>query len=179
VAPQDDETGEKYLRLYGLLSASYIQQQAIFTIYRITNVGKPRELKQKFDTLKIRELRHKLSSHSTDYLNPAVGAQEAYVPLRIELRDDEVTAVQYASSLNHEKVHIHDAIETHTRMMIDVMDKIIEKSIKALFRGHNKKQVEFSDQLSDLRVENNGGFVLGSGTGSKTIVTFVKSQPTE
>jgi len=33
-----EEIGEKYLRLYGLLSATYIQQRAILTIYRILNV---------------------------------------------------------------------------------------------------------------------------------------------
>src|SRR5579864_548231 len=172
-----DETGEKYLRLYGLLSATYIQQQSILTIYRIMNVPDPKKLKEKFDALKIRELRHKLSSHSTDYINLEANVMEAYVPLRLDLRDNEVTAVQYSYPVNHDKINILDAIESHTRLMIDTMDEVIEKSIGTIFKGHDKKQAEFSEQLSDLRIEKHGGFVLGSGTGSKIVDTFVESKP--
>jgi hypothetical protein len=40
-----DDIGEKYLRLYGLLSATYIQQQSIGTIFRIMNLPDPKALK--------------------------------------------------------------------------------------------------------------------------------------
>ena len=33
-----NEVGERYLRLYGLLSATYIQQQAVIKLYQLVNV---------------------------------------------------------------------------------------------------------------------------------------------
>src|SRR6266436_9218228 len=82
-----NDIGEKYLRLYGLLSATYIQQEAILTIYRIMNVPNLKATISRFDGLDIRSLRHKLSSHGTDYRDRLTGAKEAYVPLRLNLAD--------------------------------------------------------------------------------------------
>jgi hypothetical protein len=64
-----NELGERYLRLYGLLSATYIQQQSALTIHKLMNVSDYKATRAKFQALKIRALRHKLSSHGTDYFN--------------------------------------------------------------------------------------------------------------
>ncbi len=49
-----NDIGEKYLRLYGILSASYIQQQAIITLYKLNNIPHPREAIKKIKALKIK-----------------------------------------------------------------------------------------------------------------------------
>ncbi len=36
-----DDLGEKYIRLYGVLNATYIQQQALLNLYRISNAPDP------------------------------------------------------------------------------------------------------------------------------------------
>ena len=62
-----------------------------------------------------------------------------------------------------------------------VVDAIIAKAIRTLFKGHDKKQREFLDELSDLRIEKAGGLVFKGPKGAhKIIVTFVgsKSSPT-
>jgi hypothetical protein len=110
-----DNLGEKYLRLYGLLSATYIQQQSILTIYHIMNAPDLKKTKGRFDALQIRELRHKLSAHSTDYRNKEKATKEAYVPLRFDLGDKVVTAVRQTPSTHHEgivprDVEIHEAV---------------------------------------------------------------------
>jgi len=86
------EIGEKYLRLYGLLSATYIQQEAVLTIYRLMNVTDPAEAKKRFEALQIRSLRHKIAAHGTSYNNPR-GGKEAHVVIRIELGDWEVASI--------------------------------------------------------------------------------------
>jgi hypothetical protein len=171
-----DDLGEKYLRLYGLLSAIYIQQQSILTIYKLMNVTNLKQTRAAFEALQIRQLRHKLSAHGTDYLNKDAGIKEAYVPLRLDLGERTVTAVQYASSLRQEKTDLAAAIDAHTRLMIDTMDRICEKTIKTLFKGHSKKVEEFTEELSDLRIEKSGGMVIKGGAegAPKLIVAFVK-----
>jgi hypothetical protein len=175
-----DDLGEKYLRLYGLLSAIYIQQQAILTIYKLMNVTNLKQTRAAFEALQIRQLRHKLSAHGTDYLNKS-GTTEAYVPLRLDLGDRTVTAVQYASSLRQEKTDLGAAIDAHARLMIDTMDKICAKTIKSLFKGHSKKVEEFTEELSDLRIEKSGGMVIKGGAegAPKLIVAFVKPSMSE
>jgi hypothetical protein len=107
-----DDMGEKYLRLYGMLSAVYIPQEAILTIYCIMCVGNFKGMRMKFESLEIRQLRHKLSSHGTAYLNNKTNITEAYVPLRYEIGDTDVTAVNNTSSCR-EKINLKEAIETH------------------------------------------------------------------
>ncbi len=167
-----NDLGERYLRLYGLLSSTYIQQQATLTIYKIMNAPDPKKIRERFDALEIRKLRHKLSAHSTDYLSTGA-VLEAYVPLRLDLGDTNVTAVRHTSPMRHEKVNLSDAIEAHMQLMIDVIDTITAKAINTLFKGHQNKQTEFSKELSDLRIEKAGGLVLKGPKGApKFIVTF-------
>jgi uncharacterized protein YutE (UPF0331/DUF86 family) len=171
-----DDIGEKYLRLYGLLSATYIQQQAILTIYRIMNVPNVKAAFHRFEGLDIRSLRHKLSSHGTDYQNRATGKKEAYVPLRLDLGDTNVTSVNHAGSSEHQRVDLTNAIQEHIEVAIDILDGVVAKSIGTILKVKKDKKL-FLDKLSDLRIEKAGGLVFKSDSGPKLIVTFVGSDP--
>ncbi len=170
-----NDIGEKYLRLYGLLSATYIQQEAILTIYRIMNVPNLKTAINRFASLDIRSLRHKLSSHGTEYFDRMTGKKEAYVPLRFDLGDMNVTAVNHTGSARHQKVDLAKAIQEHVELVIDVLDGVVEKSIRTVF-GASKNKKEFLDKLSDLRIEKAGGLVFKAEGGPKLIVTFVGSE---
>jgi hypothetical protein len=81
--------------------------------------------------------------------------------------------------MHHERVDLAAAIEAHARLMIDAMDVILEKAIKTLFKGNRKKQGGFSQELSDLRVEKDGGIVFKGPKGApRIIVTFVGAKRT-
>jgi hypothetical protein len=176
-ATKYDDFGERYLRLYGLLSATYIQQQSMLTVYRLINCLNPKKMKMELERLQIRKLRHKLSAHGTDYLNTETGHKEAYVPLRFDLGDRKVTAVRHSQPMEHEKVDVSDAIEAHLRYVIEMMDSIIAKANKTFFKGQEKRQKEFAEELDDLRTEKSGGLVLkGPKDGHKIVVTFVGSK---
>jgi hypothetical protein len=172
-----DDVGEKYLRLYGLLSATYIQQQSIGTIFRIMNLPDPKALKAAFEALEIRDLRHKLSSHGTDFLDRTMGSQQAFVPIRFDLGDFRISYVNYSSSTSHHKVDISAAIEAHVRLMVGVMDAIIEKSLTTLFEANSKQKSELEAELADLRVEKADGLVFKTGAGPKLVVTVVGTKP--
>src|SRR5260370_15889840 len=104
------------------------------------NLPDPRALKAKFETLKIRDLRHKLSSHGTDFRDNATGSKQAFVPLRFDLDDFRISYVNYTSSTSHHTVDISAAIETHVRLMIEIMDAIIEKSLTTIFETTSKQK---------------------------------------
>lgn len=168
-----NDLGEMYLRLYGLLSAAYIQQQSIIALFRILNVPNLKKTKALLDALQVRELRHKLAAHSGDYLNKG-GKKEAYVPLRFDLGSWMVTAVRHTHPMDHEKVDIREAIEVHLRLIIDSMDQIVEKAIGTLFKTDASRRAQFGERLRDLRIEKSGGLVFeGPSGGPKIRITFV------
>ena len=85
------DVGERYLRLYGLQNAAYIQQQAVLKLFKLMNVPNPKAIQAELDDLKVRKLRHKLASHSTDYENPVTQDMETYLPVRIGVTAREYT----------------------------------------------------------------------------------------
>ena len=78
-----EDIGERYLRLYGVLNATYIQQEAILNLYKLMNVPKWNNSKKDISLLKIREVRHKVGAHSNDYLNRSTDRLESFVPVRL------------------------------------------------------------------------------------------------
>jgi hypothetical protein len=171
------DLGEKYLRLYGLLSATYIQQQSMGTIFRIMNLPDPKALKAKFEGLEIRDLRHKLSSHGTDFRDNITGTKQAFVPIRFDLGDFRISYVNYTSSTSHHTVDIATAIEAHVRLMIETMDSIIEKSLTTIFESSSKQKDELEAELADLRIGRAGGLVFKTDAGPKLVVTFAGTKP--
>ena len=169
-----DETGEKYLRLYGILSATYIQQQALLKLHQLMNVPpsvkKAREL---VNSLLIRSLRHKLCAHSVDYLDKKTGSIEAHIPIRIDLDNFTCTYGKDGRG-NQNSVDLKVAVDEHLNTMVELLDKIMEKAVKTLFKGQesSKACTQFSEVLNDLRVLRKGGIVHRLPEGRKLIITM-------
>jgi hypothetical protein len=164
-----DETGEKYLRLYGLLSATYMQQEAITKLYRLMNCADPKKVEERVHALRIRVLRHQLASHSVDFRDPNGGKNRAYVPIRIGLRDFtcDVTENRGDGSFT---VALDDATNEHCVALADILDAVYEKSIGTIFRGQDSKVSEFTAALADLRNIRSGRLmILRSGSGDSSL----------
>jgi hypothetical protein len=169
-----EDVGEKYLRLYGILSATYIQQEALLKLYQIVNVPPSfKKGKELVDKLLIRSLRHKLSSHGTNYLNKQSNSIQAYVPIRFDLNNFNCTYAKNGRG-NHNSVDLKEAVNEHLNTMIELLDRILEKALKTLFKGQetSKNRIKFSEKLADLRIIRKGGFVQQSPNGRKLIITM-------
>ncbi len=169
-----DDVGEKYLRLYGILSATYIQQEAMLKLCQLMNVLPTlKKGKKLVDSLLIRSLRHKLCSHSTNYYNKESDSIQAYEPIRIDLDDFNCTYAKNGRG-SHNSVDLKEAVDEHLNMMIELLDKTMEKAIKTLFKGQesSKSCTEFSKVLDDLRVIRKGSIVLQHHAGRKLIITM-------
>jgi hypothetical protein len=163
------DVGERYLRLYGLLSAAYIQQQAVLKLCKLMNVPNPKAIKAKLDDLEIRALRHKLASHSTDYADPTTQNIETYVPVRIGVDGFHCMYLNnQAKAL--QSVDLEAAVEEHCRLLISMMDTMYAKAIRTLYKGQSKKLAEHTERLEDLRTEKDGGTVLRLPQGGKLVI---------
>lgn len=165
------DIGENYLRFYGLLSAAYIQQQAVLKLFRLMNVPNLKAIKAKLNDLQIRALRHKLTSHSTDYKNP-VGGIETYVPIRIGLSGFHCKYSQNRGK-TLQSLDLEAAVEEHCRLLISVMDSMYAEAIQTLYRDQDKKLAELKERLQDLRIEKDGGIVWRLPQGGKLMIRTI------
>jgi hypothetical protein len=166
-----DEIGEKYLRLYGLLSAIYNQQRAVIRMCKIMKVSNPSRIKDAFDDLTITHLRHKLAAHSVGYANQRTRGIEAYAPVRIGFGEFQITLMSYtALSTPYEKANVLQVLHQHTELMISTMDQLVERTIKHLFGGEAGRHKRFTQELRDLRLERCGGLVVKAPGALKIII---------
>jgi hypothetical protein len=169
-----NEAGKRYLRLYGILSPTYIQQEAILKLSHLVNV--PPTLKEGKDMiarLEIRLLRHKLCSHSIDYYDKKSGSIQTYVPIRIDLRGFDCGYMDNKEIKMH-SVDFQKAIDEHLNTLIEMLDRILDKAIKTMYKGQERSEryKEFSEKLEDLRIIRKGGFASRLPDGTKFIMTM-------
>ena len=164
-----EDIGEAYLRLYGLLSAAYIQQQAVLKMFELMNVPNPRNFRRELDGLEIRDLRHRLASHGTDYANRATQSTETYVPIRIGVGGYGCTYTNNETS-QHRTVNLEDALKSHCELLAETIDTIYEKAIRTLYKGQTKKLQEAEKRLEDLRTAKDGGLVVRFPKGGKLVI---------
>ena len=156
-----DETGEKYLRLYGLLIAAYVQQQAALKLHKLMNCTAQKPIKSQADNLQIRSLRHQLASHSLDYFDFGDRTTSAFVPVRIDLGGFNCTVTENRGdrSMSYD---LRKAVLEHCDFLLNLLDAIYEKSYKTLFKSQKTKLLEHSEKLEDLRKIKTGYVIFRS-----------------
>lgn len=165
-----DDFGEKYIRLYGVLNATYIQQQALLNLHRIANVPNLREIEGQVANLKVREVRNKLGAHSVDYANREAGHTESFVPVRITLSGMRCDYYNN-TTFQHTEVNLKDAIHEHVELMNDMYDAIYRKSVKTIYKSNKDKQVDLLDKIDDAVVLRDGGIVMRGANGNRVFIT--------
>lgn len=171
-----EDVGERYLRLYGLLSATYLQQEAVLKLYSLINCPSPSDVKAELNNLEIRTLRHQVASHSVDYLPPSRGKTQAFVPVRIGLSGFSCMVTEGRGNSTR-TIQLDDAINAHCHVITSVLDRIYEKSVKTFFKGQTQRIEEFTKKLEDLRFVRDGNILIRSSDSSKPIeirVVFVE-----
>ena len=164
-----DDTGERYLRLYGVLNATFIQQQAILKLYQLMNVPGLENTKKRIYELRIRELRHKVGAHGVDYSSTDSRKLESFVPVRVSL---EQFSCDYMNNetLAVETVNLKEFVEEHFKLMLELLATIYEKTVKTAYKGSEKKLREHKEKLNDLNIICNGGVVMETPGGGKFII---------
>ncbi|MET4568211.1 hypothetical protein [Rhodanobacter soli] len=174
-----DDTGEKYLRLYGLLSAAYIQQQAALKLHNLMNGAKQKDFKRRADQLAIRILRHQLASHSLDCRDFSTNSVSAFVPVRIDLGGFNCTVTENRGD-GSASYNLREGVKGHCEFMLDLLDATYEKSYRTLFKNNRAKLDEHSGKLEELRHAKAGHLVFKSPhPGGPNIVIVPMKVPRE
>ena len=166
--------GERYIRLYGVLNASYIQQQAIINLCRICSVSPLPPVIEKVNELKIRDIRHKLGAHSNDCLNQD-GKKESFVPVRMSMSEFTVT-YSNTNKGNFHTANIKECVEEHLQLMTELYDQIYEKFVNCIYKSNEEKIESLMKMIETPRYEKDGHSVMENGK-EKIILKITVEKP--
>ncbi len=166
-----DDLGEKYIRLYGVLNATYIQQQALLNLHRLSNTPDLNKAEASVNLLTIRDIRHKLGAHSVDYSNRETSQTESFVPVRLTLGGMHCEYYNN-STLSNSSVDLATALNEHISLMNDMYTLIYEKLAKTIYKSNQEKYEKLIDELSDGKVMRDGGITIRNADGYRVLVTI-------
>ncbi|WP_295929832.1 hypothetical protein [uncultured Xanthomonas sp.] len=168
------DTGEKYLRLYGLLGATYSQQRAALKLHKLTNCPRVKEFGDRARRLQATVLRHQIAAHSLDNMDESGQVVAAFVPVRFDLEGFNCTVTKNRgdASKSHD---LAEAIGEHCEFMADILDAIYEKCAKTFFKNDAARRTVYLKNLEGLREIRAGAIVFRAG-GVKIFVNTVDSK---
>lgn len=158
-------TGENYLRLYGVLNAVYQQSLATINLMEIFKLNEKNTLKNELKKTRCVELRNKIASHPSNYLSTTEGDNsfDVYEISRHNLENGEISLLKNQD--HFENYDLNKIIKDFDTKIQEVLSLIISKFLKKKFQNKGKHFIEF-EKLEKIR---NGALEFG-----KTIITFEK-----
>jgi len=143
-------TGERYLRLYGVLSAVYIHFRAISTIAELVKV-KDYLLEKSFKKLDISFLRNAISAHPVNYeIN---GEKTNYKIARYSVEDTNKIII-IDSQNNSTQYDIQEALNTYLIFAEKALNTSIKKLIRNRFGNSKDNENELLDKLKVINSSN-------------------------
>lgn len=165
-----NEVGEKYLRLYGALNSTYIQQEAVFTICKLCQVPEQTYFRDRLKKLEIRDIRHKLGAHSIDYIDKQKKEVLSFVPVRFDMGGLHLNYINN-NDLSQKSVNLLSGINEHLDLMADIIYATLEKIKKTLYKSNPDKVAEIDKGLEELLIKRVGGHVFDHDDGRRVIFT--------
>lgn len=172
------DTGEKYIRLYGALNATYLQQQAVINLFKISNTDKSKSAQLQINKLLIRTIRNKIGAHAVDYENHHEDVTESFVPVRFSL-GGMVLNFYNNRTLEPETVDLQQAIENHLELMISLYSKLYKKSVRTIYKSNDEKINFLMQNVSDEEAKLKRHTVIRSSSGDVMFTTMMLSPVTD
>ncbi|MCP3671974.1 MAG: hypothetical protein GY814_16390 [Gammaproteobacteria bacterium] len=170
-----DEIGEKYLRLYGVLNATYMQQQAIYNLFRFFQCNEVHNKKKEIDSLEIVTIRHKLAAHSANYEDPESGKMHVFVPVRMELNDFECSYFNHYND-EYKTVNLTNAIEEHLKLMYRIYIEVVKKTVTTVYKCNKDKRQELISKVEPFEKMLSGcGLMKNQATGEYMVISYVSA----
>ncbi len=141
-------TGENYLRLYGVLSAVYIQQQAILKLSDLFKTGHQEKLKKDFEDLEITFLRHCISAHPINYSNNI--SKVSFKIDRSSLNDNGLLNIIDESN-NFKTYNIFQLLKEYISQAEKCLEVISQKLISNCYKTAKKKFEELNIELEKIK----------------------------
>lgn len=152
-----ENTGEKYLRLYGILNSISQQYLAIINLMELFKLEEKQSYKEQLKQSTCIELRNKIASHSTNYSTDRTNKNfDVYEISRAEMENENICLLKNQEYF--EKYDLTRSINDFNILLHGILSKILEKFLKKKFNNQGKHYVEFQ-KLEKLR---NGAIQLGN-----------------
>ena len=141
--------GEKYLRLYGILSSVYQQRLAVINFMEIFKLAAKNEYKEMLENSDCIQLRNKIAAHPSNYQeNRDDNHFFVYEISRPELRVENVRLMK--NQEQYEEYDIKKALDKFDKLIEQILTEILEKFIKKKFQNNGKYYQEFAE-IEDLK----------------------------
>ncbi len=141
------DKGENYLRLYGVLSAVYIQQQAILKLSDLFKTGHLDNLKADFDKLEITFLRHCISAHPINFNQN--GVKVSFRIDRNSLNDNGLLNIR--NEFNETKTfNIYNSLNDYILQAENCLKIISKKVISNCYQSAKGKFEELNEKLERI-----------------------------
>ena len=140
-------TGERYLRLYGVLSSVYIHFRAISTLADLVK-SKTSELEQEFKNLDISFLRNAISAHPVNFeLN---GDKMNFKIARYSLNDlGSLDVIDKQNQFN--TYDLHESLNAYIEFSEETIEKVIKKMVQNRYASSAIKREELLNKLEKLK----------------------------
>ena len=157
-------TGEKYLRLYGILNAFYQQNLAIINLIKLFHLAPEKRIINQLKDLDCIKLRNKIAAHSTNYSEDFNNDKfDVYAISRPELERGKIRLRKNQDI--SETYLLNELINDFNKKVQEILSEILKKFIKKKFNNQGMKFDEFT-KLEKLR---NGAIQVGN-----SIIKFKK-----
>ncbi|MCB0801944.1 MAG: hypothetical protein KDB74_02500 [Flavobacteriales bacterium] len=140
-------TGEKYLRLYGVLSSVYIHFRAISTLADLAKT-KTNELEDKFKNLKINFLRNAISAHPVNFkLNESIAN---FKVVRYSVNDHGL--LEIVNMKNEFKSYdLNKSIIEYIEFSENTLEAVIRKIIENRYDSSSVKRPKLIQELEEFK----------------------------
>jgi hypothetical protein len=162
------DTGEQYLRLYGIVNAVYLQKSVILSFLELIKFHGKKQFVSKFSSLGIIKLRNIVGAHTVDFkdgdqLNPHQISRGSLEHGPISARDSKGKFTEY---------DLKKLLTEYNEFASDLLITAIEKFIKMAMGGQKLK--EYNDRLGLVKGEQKGDIVIYPIGADPFIVTVIK-----
>lgn len=127
--------GEKYLRLYGILNAVYIQFLAILELMELLKVPDKSSWSKKLKALKVHDVRNKLASHTANFKSGDEITSFKLVHVSLDKWGRSIAIVPDSKNEKYEEINLVKIITEYNDQTEILLDLICQKAIKSLFRN--------------------------------------------
>jgi ribosomal protein S17E len=150
-----DNLGEKYLRLYGILNGVYQQYLGLINLVELFKLNDKKELIEKLKNCTCIELRNKIASHPTNYIND----NKSLDVYEISQHDLESGRIKLCKNQEHFEVYdLNNAISEFNSIIEETFSRILKKFLKKRFNNAGKYYAKF-EKLESIR---KGDIIIGN-----------------
>ena len=158
------DVGEKYLRLYGILSSIYQQKIAIENLIEIFKLPNLKTIRVTLNNIELIKLRNKISSHPSNYSLTQDDSEhkfDVYEISRGDLIMDRINLLRNQDIF--EDIDLKIAINEFNKLIENLLEQITQKFIKKKFNNQGK----YYEKLKMIKLESEGVFFIND-----TVIKF-------